>query len=394
MTDSTGLPRPVVSPDGTRYWDGSEWRLLPGPNSEWDGTQWLAKPEGVESRWSGKIWAVRPTPEAEWSGTEWLPPPDGVEARWDGQSWRVREDPESMWNGTQWVPPPSGVRAAWNGKSWVRAPSETATWSGSSWGEPSTESAAGPGSRSRRKLMVAVVLAAVLLVGGAVVTVFLGGAGGGASTPSPQQSSGAPLTEAEVELMTLMDADGESKFTRLGVSQRDQVDAIQSVCEFAASPEVEGGTFGFEKRILRKWAGRYGITLSDTFARDGSQDWLSKGMFHWCPEQRYRYMIISSSGVPSSVDEVDATAEGKGRVKVSWTDLRAEYGQYADDIEGGISYQYRVAGGVWTRTSDPSALIEGLVPGEVVEVEVRVAYGDPDLGGPVGLAVADKVLVK
>lgn len=111
-------PRPMLSPDGSKYWDGSEWVLLPGRVCEWDGSEWKVKPSGIVS---------------EWNGTRWIAKPVGVKSLWNGTQWMVEPAGRSEWNGTSFVVKPAMGESEWNGSEWLLRPDGRVYWTGTSW---------------------------------------------------------------------------------------------------------------------------------------------------------------------------------------------------------------------------------------------------------------------
>lgn len=133
MSSDTPQPKPQVSPDGFKYWDGSDWQQMPGKVCEWDGSEWKVKPSGIESEWSGKKWIAKPLGvKSRWNGTEWAVVPRG-ESKWDGKHYIPKPDGESVWNGTYYVPKPKGAESEWDGESWLVKPQGRAYWTGSRW---------------------------------------------------------------------------------------------------------------------------------------------------------------------------------------------------------------------------------------------------------------------
>lgn len=379
MADPKDLPRPVVSPDGTRYWDGSDWRLLPGPNSEWDGAQWLAKPEGVESKWTGQVWAVRPTPQAQWSGTQWLVPPEGVESRWDGNTWSVQVDPDSRWSGTQWLSPPPNVRSAWNGRSWVAAPNEDAEWNGSIWVAPTRTQSEPAGTQTgRAKLLVALGLLALLAI--AVVGLFVGirgyqsfEAGSGATEPATE-----PLTAEEQALLDRWDASGANFAFRV-VPPRDRIDFLLASCTYLERDSVgRSELLSWMSKAQTTWSREFRLQLPNP-AWSAFEQWLNVGMSDWCGIEANRFTIVMDNGSPGILDDVTVTPLRKGTVELSWPEAAGQ-----EYVSVPIYYQYRVGAGDYSTTSSTSAVIEGLESGTQWRGEVRVVYGPPEAGGAVG----------
>ena len=180
-------PKPQVSPDGFKYWDGSDWKQMPGKVCEWDGFEWQMKPSAIESEWNGTEWVAKPSGvKAQWSGTQWVAKPKGVESMWIGTAWVVKPtDVEAHWDGKQWVAKPIGVEANWDGSAWAIKPEGRVFWDVRSnrW-------------RPDRRLRYSVVAVVALLVVGLAIggLVWKSNASGSSDTAEPSNAGPAPMT--------------------------------------------------------------------------------------------------------------------------------------------------------------------------------------------------------